>query len=103
MSRPWRITRTLLALKLLSSLEVAESASRVSRVACQSGLCRLAEFELAGTGVCGVACGVRLLVLGYSISPHYNYFQHFTIMKLPSPLPSSWLYPYPPDQRRRRH
>ncbi|KAJ6475582.1 hypothetical protein C8R45DRAFT_935223 [Mycena sanguinolenta] len=49
-----------------------EALERLSRVACQNGLRRLAEFELAVPGLRGLACGLALLVLGYTMSPHYN-------------------------------
>ncbi|KAJ6464948.1 hypothetical protein C8R45DRAFT_1174244 [Mycena sanguinolenta] len=42
----------------------------LSRVACQNGLRRLAELELAVTGLRGLACGLDLLALGYTTSPH---------------------------------
>ncbi|KAJ6467752.1 hypothetical protein C8R45DRAFT_1079143 [Mycena sanguinolenta] len=46
------------------------SRTRLSRVACQNGLRRLAELKLAVTGLPGLACGLCLLVLGYYIAPH---------------------------------
>ncbi|KAJ6482747.1 hypothetical protein C8R45DRAFT_932344 [Mycena sanguinolenta] len=65
---------------------------RLSRVACQNGLRRLAEFELAVTGLRGLACGLCLLVLGYSISLHSPLARPaFTVVFLPSgstPSPS---------------
>ncbi|KAJ6470373.1 hypothetical protein C8R45DRAFT_937285 [Mycena sanguinolenta] len=54
---------------LILLLQIAPSL-RLSRVACQNGLRRLAEFELAVTGLCGLACGLDLLALGYTTSPH---------------------------------
>ncbi|KAJ6483270.1 hypothetical protein C8R45DRAFT_1149146 [Mycena sanguinolenta] len=52
------------------SLFFPSSLPRLSRLACQNGLRRLAEFKLAVTGLCGLACGLALLVLGYTTYPN---------------------------------
>ncbi|KAJ6467306.1 hypothetical protein C8R45DRAFT_938662 [Mycena sanguinolenta] len=46
------------------------SRARLSRRACQNGLRRLAEFELAVTGLDGLACGLALLVSDYTTTLH---------------------------------
>ncbi|KAJ7327924.1 hypothetical protein DFH08DRAFT_816090 [Mycena albidolilacea] len=53
-------------------LATVDNFPRVSRVAGPNGLRRLAEFELAGNGRAGVACGVAWLVLDYTKLLHYT-------------------------------